>query len=113
MKETKIYKIRVTGEVLETANATRRVNVDGQVLTFGREPVYVRAAELPPQLADDRYLRVETVDSAPDGVVVIELKPERVQDPAAAPVARRPAGVEEERSAVLALREQATTESRP
>ena len=53
MKETKIYKIRVTGEVLETANATRRVNVDGQVLTFGLEPVYVRAAELPPQLADD------------------------------------------------------------
>ena len=78
----KIYKIRVTGEVLETANATRRVNVDGQVLTFGREPVYVRAAELPPQLADDRYLRIEKVDSAPPDVEVIELlKPERVQEP--------------------------------
>ena len=82
MKETKIYKIRVTGEVLETANATRRVNVDGQVLTFGLEPVYVRAAELPPQLADDTHLRIETVDSAPPDMEVIELlKPERVQDP--------------------------------
>jgi hypothetical protein len=92
MKEQKIYKIRVTGEVLETPNATRRVDVAGQVLTFGREPVYVRAAELPPQLADDPYLRIETVDSAPDGVVVIELKPERVQDPAptaAAPATRK------------------------
>lgn len=81
----KIYKIRVTAEVLETANATRRVDVDGQVLTFGREPVYVRAVELPPQLADDRYLRVETVDSAPPDVEVIEfLKPERIQDSMAA-----------------------------
>lgn len=75
----KIYKIRVTGEVLETANATRRANVDGEVLTFGREPVYVRAAELPPQLADDRCLHIETVDSAPSVVVVIDLKSERVQ----------------------------------
>jgi hypothetical protein len=88
MKETKIYKIRVTGEVLETANATRRVNVDGQVLTFGLEPVYVRAAELPPQLADDTHLRIETVDSAPPDMEVIELlKPERVQDPAPGSVA--------------------------
>ena len=78
----KIYKIRVTGEVLETANATRRVNVDGQVLTFGLEPVYVRAAELPPQLADDPKLRIEKVDSAPPDMEVIELlKPERVQEP--------------------------------
>ena len=82
MKETKIYKIRVTGEVLETANATRRVNVDGQVLTFGLEPVYVRAAELPPQLADNPHLRIEKVDSAPPDMEVIELlKPERVQEP--------------------------------
>jgi hypothetical protein len=81
MKEQKIYKIRITGEVLETANATRRVNVDGQVLTFGREPVYVRADELPAQLADDRMLRIEAVDTAPPGVVVINLKPERVQEP--------------------------------
>ena len=93
MKEQKIYKIRITGEVLETANATRLVNVDGQVLTFGREPVYVRAAELPPQLADDTHLRIETVDSAPPDMEVIELlKPERVQDPAptaAAPATRK------------------------
>ena len=61
----KIYKIRVTGEVLETVNATRRADVYGEVLTFGREPVYVRAVELPPQLADDRYLHIEAVDSAP------------------------------------------------
>ena len=81
MKEAKIYKIRVTGEVLETPNATRRIDVAGQVLTFGREPVYVRAAELPPQLADDPKLRIEAVESAPAGVVVIELKPERVQHP--------------------------------
>jgi hypothetical protein len=83
----KIYKIRVTADVLETANATRRVDVAGQVLTFGREPVYVRAAELPPQLADDRYLQIEGVEAAPAGVAVIELKPERVQEPTAASVA--------------------------
>jgi hypothetical protein len=34
----KMYKIRVTAEVLETVYATRRVDVDGRVLTFGREP---------------------------------------------------------------------------
>jgi hypothetical protein len=62
----------------------RRADVYGEVLTFGREPVYVRAAELPPQLADDRYLHIETVDSAPSVVVVIDLKSERVQEPTAA-----------------------------
>jgi len=82
MKEKTVYKIRVTGDVLETANATRRVEVYGQVLTFGREPVYVRAVELPPQIADDRHLRIEKVDSAPPDMEVIELlKPERVQEP--------------------------------
>jgi hypothetical protein len=80
----KIYKIRVTREVLDTVNATRRADVYGEVLTFGREPVYVRAVELPPQLADDRYLHIETVDSAPSVVVVIDLKSERVQEPVAA-----------------------------
>lgn len=92
MEEAKIYKIRVTAEVLETAAATRRVDVDGQVLTFGRESVYVRAAELPPQLADDPKLRIEKVDSAPPDMEVIELlKPERVQDPApsTAPTTRK------------------------
>ena len=87
MKETKIYKIRVTAEVLETPNATRRVNVDGQVLTFGLEPIYVTAAQLPSQLADDPHLRIETVEAAPSGMEVIELKPERVQEPTAASVA--------------------------
>jgi hypothetical protein len=80
----KTYKIRVTREVLETVNATRRADVYGEVLTFGREPVYVRAAELPPQLADDRYLHIEAVDSAPSVVVVIDLKSERLQEPVAA-----------------------------
>ena len=77
----KIYKIRVTGDVLETAAATRRVNVDGLVLTFGREPVYVQADELPQQLASDPYLRIEAVESTPLGADVIDLKSERVQEP--------------------------------
>ena len=82
----KTYKIRVTGDVLETAAATRRVNVSGQVLTFGREPVYLQADELPSQLADDRHLRVEVLpaDTAvPPGSEVIDLKSERVQEPEA------------------------------
>jgi hypothetical protein len=79
----KLFKITVTGAVLDTANATRRVNVDGQVLTFGREPVYVRAAELPRVLTDDPHLRIEEVQSAPPGVAVTKLKAERVQEPEA------------------------------
>ena len=79
----KLYKIRVTGDVLETAAATRRVNVDGLVLTFGREPVYVQADELPQQLASDPYLRIEAVESTPLGADVIDLKSERVQEPTA------------------------------
>lgn len=86
-----VYKIRVTGDVLDTANATRRIKVASQVLTFGREPVYVQAAKLPPQLADDPKLRIEAVDSAPAGVEIIDLKAERVQDPA---VAEEPPGDE-------------------
>ena len=79
----KTYKIRVTGDVLETAAATRRVNVSGQVLTFGREPVYLRTDELPSQLADDLHLRVELVEEAPPGSEVIDLKSERLQEPEA------------------------------
>lgn len=40
------------------------------------------AAELPPQLVDDRCLRIEEVDSAPPDSEVVALKPERVQEPA-------------------------------
>jgi hypothetical protein len=80
----KIYKIRVTGEFLSAPTATRRCKVAGHVLTFGREPVYVRAAKLPPELADDRKLWIETVDTAPTGVPVINLKAERVEEPLAA-----------------------------
>lgn len=87
----KVYEIRVTGAVLETSNATRRVNVDGQVLTFGREPVYIRAAELPSELAGDPCLRIEEVQSAPLGVEVTELKAERVQNPEAAVAPSPPA----------------------
>jgi hypothetical protein len=80
----KIYKIRVTGEVLSTSTATRRCVVAGNVLTFGREPVYLRAAKLPPELAGDRYLKIETVETAPPGAEVIRLKAERVEEPEAA-----------------------------
>jgi hypothetical protein len=62
----KIYKIRVTAEVLDTANATRRVDVDGQVLTFGREPVYVRAAELIPGRPAVRGAAWEPANWGPD-----------------------------------------------
>jgi hypothetical protein len=82
----KTYKIRVTGDVLETVAATRRVNVSGQVLTFGREAVYLLADELPSQLADDRHLRIEVLPSdaaVPPGSAVIDLKSERVQEPEA------------------------------
>ena len=71
---SKIYRIRVTGDVLETVNAMRRHNIDGQVITFGREPVYIEADELPEELADDNYLRIDTVDAAPAGVRVIQKK---------------------------------------
>jgi hypothetical protein len=81
----KTYKIRVTGDVLSTSTATRRCVVAGHVLTFGREPVYLRAAKLPPELADDRHLRIETVDTAPSGVPVINLKAERVEEQIVAP----------------------------
>jgi hypothetical protein len=83
----KVYKIRVTGAVLETSHATRRVTVDGQVLTFGREPVYLRAAALPPEIAGDPYLRIEEVQSAPPGEAVTRLKAERIQEPEAAAAA--------------------------
>jgi hypothetical protein len=82
-----MYKIRVTAEVLETAASTRRVEVDGLVLTFSSEPVYISAGELPEQLATDPYLRIEAVDSAPSGAPVIDLKSERVEEPAAAATA--------------------------
>ena len=61
--------------------------MDGQVLAFGREPVYIRAVALPPQLADDPCLRIEALESEPSGMEVIELKPERIQEPTAASVA--------------------------
>ncbi len=77
----KIYKVRVTGEVLETAAATRRCKVYGHVLTFGREPVYLQATKLPPELANDNCLRIEPVDSAPPGVEVLKLMAERIEQP--------------------------------
>ena len=47
-----------------------------------RIAVYIRAAELPPQIADDPKLRIEKVDSAPPDMEIIELlKPEHVQEP--------------------------------
>ena len=77
--KSKIYKIRVTGEVLNTATATRQLKVEGHILTFGREPVYLQADKLPENLTADPYLEITPVDSAPADAVVIELKAERVQ----------------------------------
>ena len=70
-----------TCRVRQERSSAPHVDLAGQMLTFGREPVYVRAAELPPQLADDPNLGIEAVEAAPSGVAVIELKPERVQEP--------------------------------
>jgi hypothetical protein len=77
--QQQIYKIRVTGEVLETATATRQHNVDGQVLTFGRDPIYLQADKLPQKLTADPYLEINPVDTVPPGNDVIDLKAERVQ----------------------------------
>ena len=81
MKKTPmIYKIRVTGNVLETAHATRQVKVEGLVLTFGREPVYLHVDhKLPEKLTADPNLEIQLVDAAPDGAPVLSLKAERVQ----------------------------------
>jgi len=78
-----IFKVRVTGEILDTANGTRQYHVDGRLLTFGRDPIYLRAEELPKKLTTDPYLRIDTVTAAPPDVVVIDLKSERVQEDAA------------------------------
>jgi len=80
MKTQKIYKIRATGAVLETTTATRRCKVNARVLTFGREPVYVEATNLPDALTTDPYLQIDTVETMPPGVIVIDLKSERVQE---------------------------------
>jgi hypothetical protein len=98
-----VYKIRVTGAVLETSHATRRARVDGQVMTFGREPVYIRADELPAELADDPCLHIEKVESAPPGVAVTRLKAERVQEPEAAAVNRLKAERVQEPEAAAAV----------
>ena len=78
--KSKIYKVRVTGDVLDTANATRQLKLEGRVLTFGREPIYLQADKLPEKLTADPYLDIQVVDAAPPGVDVIDLKAERVQE---------------------------------
>jgi hypothetical protein len=78
-KTTTIYKVRVTGAVLETATATRQYKVGDDVLTFGRDPIYLRAEKLPHKLMSDPYLRIDTVETPPSDVVIIDLKAERVQ----------------------------------
>ena len=77
---TTIYKIRVTGDVLDTANATRQLKIEGRTLTFGREPIYLQAETLPEKINTDPYLDITTVDSVPPGTEVIDLKAERVQE---------------------------------
>jgi hypothetical protein len=76
---TTIFKVRVTGAVLETATATRQYKVGDDVLTFGRDPIYLRAEKLPQKLMSDPYLRIDTVETTPPDVVIIDLKAERVQ----------------------------------
>jgi hypothetical protein len=76
----KTYKVRTTGAVLDTAAATRQLKVEGVIRTFGREPVYLQAEELPAKLASDPYLEITAVDTAPPDVIVIDLKAERVQE---------------------------------
>ena len=61
-KTANIYKIRVTGDVLETATATRQYKVGDDVLTFGRDPIYLRAEKLPHKLMSDPYLRIDAVE---------------------------------------------------
>jgi len=75
-----IFKVRVTGEVLATAAGTRQHQVNGRVLTFGREPIYLRAGELPQALTSDPYLMIDPVESTPPDVPVIDLRPERVAE---------------------------------
>jgi hypothetical protein len=71
-----IYKIRVTGEVLETPAATRRCKVEDEILTFGREPIYIEIDELPAKLSTDLYLRIDLVDAdcVPAGAPVLTKK---------------------------------------
>ncbi len=80
--QSQIFKVRATGEVLETATGTRQYHVEGHLLTFGRDPIYLRADVLPKKLTNDPYLRIDTVATAPPDVVVIDLKAERVQEDA-------------------------------
>jgi hypothetical protein len=77
---TTIYKIRVTGDVLDTANATRQLKIEGRTLIFGREPLYLQAETLPEKIATDPYLDITAVDTVPPGTEVIDLKAERVQE---------------------------------
>jgi len=81
--QANIFKVRATGEVLETATCTRQYHVEGHLLTFGRDPIYLRADVLPKKLTNDPYLRIDTVATAPPDIVVIDLKAERVQEDAA------------------------------
>jgi hypothetical protein len=71
-----IYKIRVTGEVLDTPAATRRCKVEDEILTFGREAIYIEIDELPAKLATDLYLRIDLVDAdcVPAGAPVLTKK---------------------------------------
>jgi hypothetical protein len=99
-----VYKIRVTGDVLDTPEATRRRAVDGITLAFGREPVYIRAAQVPPEIAADPYLQVEEVEFAPPNFEILKLKAERVQEPeAAAAVTRLKAERVQEPEAAVAV----------
>ncbi len=84
MQNQTVFKIRIRRPeiILDTPAGTRRYTIHGQVLTFGREPVYLQAAQLPPELANDAYLDVEPVEAMPPGTEVLHLKAERIEQPA-------------------------------
>lgn len=84
MQNQTVFKIRIRRPeiLLDTPAGTRRYTVHGEVLTFGREPVYLQASQLPPELANDAYLDVEPVEAAPPGTEVLHLKAERIEQPA-------------------------------
>jgi hypothetical protein len=79
---SQIFKVRVTGEILDTANGTRQYHIEGRLLTFGRDPIYLRAEALPKKLTTDPYLRIDIVTTVPPDVAVLDLKAERVQEDA-------------------------------
>jgi hypothetical protein len=83
------WKVRPTPDVLKadgsgTRRRTVKVGEGSMTLTFGKEPLYLDS--LPPEIEQDAHLQVKEVTAQEvlaSGGTVIELKPERVQEPEA------------------------------